>query len=77
MLHFRGALATLALSAVGSAILPIPYAFRCTGVALGVALGTVALHTRKRAQRPGGYVSSFFECGPLPPPPSGCVMRVV
>ena len=76
MLHFRGALATLALSAVGSAILPIPYAFRCTGVALGVALGTVALHTRKRAQRPGDTCLPFSSVVPCPPP-SGCVMRVV
>lgn len=44
MLQFRGAFATLALSIVGSAVLPVPYAFRCTGVVLGSALAlSVAL----------------------------------
>lgn len=44
VLQFRGAFATLALSIVGSAVLPVPYAFRCTGVGLGAALAlSVAL----------------------------------
>ena len=44
MLQFRGAFATLALSIVGRAVLPVPYAFRCTGVGLGSALAlSVAL----------------------------------